>query len=140
MLDPHQRAADHAATASFYEFLHNNRTWHVLFPHPATYSLEDQTERLAKIFTALERYNGYHLLIAESGAVTFTQNDEHMTTLELPLDYRTKGLYVFQYDPEHVNITIIISRQGAPVATRKLLDIRDINNLDKHLPWDLLTR
>lgn len=140
MREEHQRAVDHASTANFFEYMHNNRSWHVLLPHPATYQLDHETLRLKHIIEALERYAGYHLEIASTGAATFTQNEENMTTVSLKLEFPTTALYVFQYEPEHTNITIIISKHGAPVATRKLLDIRDINNLDTHLPWDLLSR
>jgi hypothetical protein len=139
-MDRHRRAIEHAATANFYEYLHGERTWHILLPHPATYNIEDEVVRLDRIMTALERYNGYHLDISTTGTTSFTQNEECMTTIALVLDYRTTALYVFQYETDHVNITIIISKHGAPIATRKLLDIRDIQNLDTHLPWDLLSR
>ena len=42
MQDPHQRAIDHAATANFFEYMHNNRSWHHAEQHNAQGEENDQ--------------------------------------------------------------------------------------------------
>ena len=72
--------------------------------------------------------------------MAFTPNDETLTTVALELDYRTTAMYAFQYESDHVNITIIISRHGTPIAVRKILDIRDIQQLTRRLTNPVFTR
>ena len=136
----HRLAVEHAATATFYEYMHGARAWQILLPHPATYELADETERMNRIATLLERYIGFHIAITQKGTTSFSANDEMMTSVDIELDYRTTAMYAFQFESDHVNITVIIYRYQTPVAVRKILDIRDIRNLENNFVWELFSR
>lgn len=143
MMSVHQRAVNHAATASFYEIQIKQHLWQILMPHPATYNLEEKTLELANIASVINKYQGYHITISEGPykgptVVSFTQLDMSITSIEVMEDYRTKLSYLFDLNSDVPDVTVLIYQHGVPIATRKMLDIRDINNLHRYLPWHLL--
>lgn len=139
-MDICQRALEHTLAANFYEFKINDREWEVLLPHLSTYDKEQVATALARIVAQVERYMGYHIHVDIRKHTLFAQNDEPITTIEIEEDRDTRILYLFDFHHDRVDTNIIVYIRGIPRAIRKMMDIRDIRNLESHLPWELFTR
>lgn len=139
-MDICQRALEHTLSANFYEFKVNEKEWEILLPHPETYDKEQMLKSLASIVRQIERYIGYHIHIDIRRHTLFAQNDEPFTSIEIEESNDTRILYLFDFKFDRVETNIIVYHNGIPRAIRKMMDIRDIRNLETHLPWELLSR
>lgn len=140
IMDIRQRALEHTLNANFYEFKINEKEWEILLPHPDTYDKEHITKTFAQIVQQIERFIGYHIHIDTRHHTLFAQNDEPFTSIEIEEVNDTRILYLFDFKYDRIDTNIIVYVKGIPRAIRKMLDIRDIRNLETHLPWELLSR